>query len=1268
MKQSIGYIPRLLGLSALLLLAGCASSGSNMPHEIANAEGAAPGKIRFASPSRPASTGDETSDGHGQSLSLRRDGFSFRTPDPSWGLVSDPTDESAPLEFFQASTGLRAVLSSIVTPPDEAGALGDRAQIEMQSLKNPGAKVKISEIFPSSVADLDGMGWFLSTQQDGAQFQATGMVAQIGDRLFLLHVSGQDNTMGRDAFAQTWRSFFAGLRVDASLKEAGGPTIGPENVQSHASAPLGYNWQTTDTLWHHWLGVASANSDPDLLLTNVNEEASLFVYGATLDPNEISGQDLFQVFLVRIGLEANPATLTVNRKGTQEKFTQDFSVTRVVGGFDFRYQGRFFWDNGRGIMVVGWTQGVLADKYAKIIQRAIDGVELRPGTARIFDPRLQQFNARVVNQVGLLRLADNQPILALAFFEKANRMDPNEPLYLINCGFVYQLKALYGPGVSHFGTQMELVRKSGKLLAILGEMHESLYDYGAARKYYEMALQYTPNDPELIINLSDALWGLGQRSQSLEVVQRLYDKQPSARLGVYVSKTLMGINQYAEAVDLLYNVRKRFGMTRDLGLALIDALTFLNRHDEALAISEEMLAFAGSDWEVWTARGKSLFYTRNFRKAEAALNKAVALKADNDDAKSFLSATQAFLGKADVRALQKNIDPADPRPSDLTTLIDPALRDSARAEESPAVVHWQLETLKAAKGTPWVRTQQFLMEILDNRGAGLYGEFTFDFLPGHDRLFVNALEVYGPDLKLKTRWNVQQAYITYATEKSQNNEAQTAHLPLPDLKPGDFVYLQVSRTSIENTGAIPYTDYQSSREVPVGLTTLRIYADTTRFRTEEYGGLEGKAIAGGMEWSMRHPVTVRQELYMPSYRDFGAGLLIAGRQTWEEVGNEYQLMIQHQYKNAVPVREKAFEVKGTKVGANAIYALADWVRDNIKYRDVRFGGHSLIPQTAQFTLQERQGDCKDQSLLLQEMLSAAGIRSQLALIHLSDAGSEALATIQQFNHVILHVPASKDNPELWIDPTDKAGNRRPVPLDLEGRVVLVVQGDSSYSTITPILEDDQEHAAVLDHRLFIDSSGSAEFRDSVALTGKFASALRNELLSRDAKEQQKFFGDWIAQGIPDAIVTTYNAENILDFKKPLVLILSYGSKHYFGQSTQGVKGRFPDLWERNFMKLPRVRKRHHPLRLPHETRFESTLSVATNAGVTLRLHTDGNDNSEFHYLEVQKGPNTAEKSRAKTSIAWKTLALYADASEYENVREEWERVLQYTHPEITVHP
>ena len=1213
----------------------------------------------YRNPSNSSSAGAGKSNAMPGALSFSRADYSFRLPNGDWGLVSDPADKTAPLEFFNASTGRRAEVQEITLGRGESAAVMDRARAEMQGRGLSYKKTSYAAVTPANELDMAGAFWEIAGNSADASTEAAGFVVSAGGRVFFLSLSVTDSLAKRENFKEEWRKFFAGFELSSSLKNAQSENeISKDVVKEYESKALGYRWAVADTMWHNWASVAAENGDPDLVLANMAEEIAFFVYGTIIDPSEVSSRDLFKVLLVRLGLDPKDESLEVSRTrgGTADKFIDNFTCTRVVNGFDFKYVGRFFYDNGRGILVSGWAQEVLYRKYAKALSRAIDGVTLLEKPQALSDAKSLKFNAAVVSQVGLLRLEENQPLVALSYFEKANKMDPEEPLYLINCGFVYQMKGLYGPGVNHFLSEMDLVRKSGRLLSILDEMYEELMDYGEARKYAEMALRYTPNNPEYVINLSDALWGLGQRTQSLAVVQNLYDKQPSSRLGVYLAKTYMGMDQYAEAVDVLYATEKRFGMSVDLGLTLMDALVFLGRYPEALAISEQVLPLGSSDYRVWAMRGKVQFYSKSYMNAEKSLSHALLLHEDDEDIKSFLSATKAFLGKADNRTLQKPIAAVEMRPVALKALVDKAFSEKAKNDGFPAAVHFVREILRADKDKSWVRTREMLLEILDTRGVGIYSELTFDFLPGYDRIFVNALEIYDSTMTLKRKVELQGVYITYATELGLDNEMQTAHFPLQDLAPGDFVFLQISRTSIENYGVIPFVSFEASLDVPVRTTSFKILADTTRFVTEEYGPLTDDILKDGKEWRIENPVVIRKEPYMPVYRDYGAGFLLTGKRTWADVGREYENLIRHQFKNSVAVREKSFEVRGSRLGLEAIKAEIKFVRENIRYRDIRFGGHSLIPQTAETTLKERSGDCKDQSLLLKEMLDAIGVKSKLVAIHLTEAGFESLPSIQQFNHMMLYIPKGEKNPEMWVDPSDKAGNDRPVPLDMEGKVALIVDGDSSRVAVTPVLEDEKEHQVFLYHRLHIAADGSAEFRDSLCLTGKFASALRNKLYGRDAKEDEDLVLGLLSQGVPDVSISQVKTENVTDFDKPLKLIVTFTSKHYFGKSSDGFKGHYPNIWERTIMHLPKVRVRYLPIRMPHETEFTSVLNVTAD-GKDLVVKNVPAFNSEPEYVSYEK---------INGGYKWTTFAIYADPSEYDKIRAEWEYLLSATSPEITV--
>ncbi|MCL2282680.1 MAG: hypothetical protein FWC26_05120 [Fibromonadales bacterium] len=1014
--------------------------------------------------------------------------------------------------------------------------------------------------------------------------------------------------------------------------------IGKESVKEYASAELGFKWSVKDTLWHNWESIAEMNRDADLALVNAGEELGFFIYGALIDMSFLNAEDVFNAMLMRHGITPDSEKLSVKKSTVDGNAVWNFDIVFVDGGFDFNYKGKFFFGGGRAVMAISWAQGILYNKFKNEMERAVNGLKLE----KTFDKSAKKkFSARIVNIIGLLRLVEDKPIEALSYFERANAMDQKDTIYLINCGYVYQMKNLYGPGISHFESQMDLVKQSGKLLYILSAMHKSFYNFKKTKEYSELALEKMPLDEEANINLSDALWGLGQRAISLEITQELYEKQPSERLGIYCAKTLIGLNRYSEAADLLMEVKKQFGMSSKLASVYTDALFFLNRYEEALSVSEEALAKDKKNASLLLAKGKSLFYLRNYKGAEQTLNMALAINSENEEAKSYISASKAFLGKADLKAIQKAIEPAEPKPANIKGLI---LDSLSKLKDYPVVAHFLQETVKITAGQPWVSTEQRLLQVLNTSGVQLLSEITKDFLPGVDRVYINTLDVYDSSFKLKYSFNLKNAYITYTTEKAHGNEAQTVHMPL-QLSAGDFVYYMASRSATKADGSIPYTHYKFSREYPVGKSSFKVYADTTKILFDEYGDVERTGMPGGIEWRLDSPVVIHKEPYMPAYKDFGGGVVLAAKVFWNEEGERYYNLIRHQYKNSVPVREQAFEVAGTKRKLDAIYAISDWVRKNIKYTARSFGGHSLIPKPALATLQEKQGDCKDQSLLLQEMLAVIGVKSHLALIHLEEIGSEAISSIQQFNHKILYVPATKDNPELWLDPTDKVSSRRPVPLDLEGRVALVINGDSSYSTLTPVLEINQEHEASMFLRLRIDEKGIGHFRDSLVFTGKFASAIRNELLQRDKNEQSDYFAKWISQNLESAELVAFMAQNVDDFSKPLVLTLVYSSPQF---------NPYPALWVRSLMRLPAVKERFHPIRIPHETKFHYSLSVSS-----ARLGTE-NEKPRNTFVAMK----ILSKTEKNLELEWRTDAVFADPSEYDGIKQEWDAALKMASPRV----
>ena len=1169
--------------------------------------------------------------------------FLFALPDSGWLFLSDTNLLTNPIEFYNKTKGLRAEIRM----EENASALTDLARSEMLKFQGEG-NILTTKNYASKKFETDGEFFELFSEKNNSGFSVNGFIFQKDSKKIFLTLSSDSLWNQKDfqnIFDLTFIHFKLKNKTDTQDSE-----LSENFIQEYTNEKLGYTFRTEDTLWHFWNAVAKTNSDPDIVLSDKEQEVSLFIYSTYIPEDEISESMLFKTFLSRLNLTDENAEIDSKKKNA----VTEFSATKQIENFDFEYKGKMIYDSGKAVFIACWTQGILAKKYKTLIDNAINGLTLKEKEIQAED--FNKFNAVLFNEIGLMKLQNKEHLIALSYFERANRLDNTEPLYLINCGFVYQLKELYGPGISHFLSQLDLVETNAKLLSVLAEMYEEIYDYGNERKYIEMALQLTPNEPEYIINLSDALWGIGQRTASLEVVQNLYDKQPSSRLGVYVAKTYMGLDKYAEAVELLYETKESFGLTKELAVTLIEALLFLERYNEAVLIAKEALKTNPDDLKLLTLSGKTYFYLKNYKEAERLLSKALKLEKDNEDAKSFLSATKAFLGKADNKILKSEIQPVE-EAKNLNLLKNKDASLKAKEENFPAVVHFRREALKAHRNKPWVSTEEMLVEILDERGISLFQEFTYSFLPGYDRIYMNKLEVYDSDLKLKKKIPLTGTYITYATEKGNKNEFQVAHFPVHELKKGDFIHLQISRTGIDKNIYIPFLEYKSSMEVPVAKSSFRIYADTSTFVTEEYGPLEKEIFKDGADWSIEYPIVIRKEIYMPEYREYGAGFLLSAKRKWNDVGNDYENLIQHQYKNAISVREKAFEVRGNKIGREALLAMIHFVRDNIRYRDVKFGGHSLIPQTAEQTLKDKKGDCKDQALLLKEMLETIGIKSYLTAIPLHGTGYANLATIQQFDHMILYIPKTESTPEMWVDPTDKTGNDRPIPLDMEGKTAFIIDGKNSRIQTTPVLEDYEEHKAAFFHRLHIAGNGNAEFKDSVVLEGKFAASVRNMFYSKDSKEQEQLMEGLLKQYIPDARLFKIETKNLNDFEKPFILVASFGSKNFFGLSKDGMKGNFPNIWEASILKLPKVNKRFLPIRIPHEAIFEVHFDISTDNGKSSRIVLP---------KVTKEKPEYTAFSILEDGILFTTFALYADPSEYEKIRKEWNFLLNQTSPTIIV--
>ncbi len=1032
-----------------------------------------------------------------------------------------------------------------------------------------------------------------------------------------------------------------------------------ESFSAYHSSEFGYSLSNTSSDIFTWTNVQEFAPEVDHALINGTEDFSLYAVAHHFSGINLRPKVLMQTQLAILGFDNNTTTVTIlNATIPNAKKAYSFKAKKVIEGIDFEYRGIFTWDGSRLIMVYGWSQGILFEKISPTLSDILKSLTLSDTYDYSPLPKHRTNSSNFLSAIGIEYLKKEQPLIALGYFEKANKVNPTDTLHLLNCAYVYQEKQFFSPGIHHFEEQIETVKKSSKLLSVLAEMYESTKQYEKARHYNTLALQLNPVDNEATINLSDALWAQGQKKQSLKVVQKLYDTKPSLRVGLYLSQTYMGLEQYSTAIDLLFSIKENFGITEQLAEYLVTSLIVQKRFEEALSVTQELEAVKGPSFSSWLFKGKCQYFLKRFRHAQHSLKKAIKLDKEHDEAHSFLAATNGFLGESNLSAIKKNIPFVGTQPK-LKNIMQ---SKSHISKEAHAFVHYKSNTLKFKKETKWRITERLVVEILDSTGINMFSEMIYPFEPGYDYLHINSLAVYKSNKKLRYKAPVKDFYISNEMDNNAATGSQLAHLPLKQLSIGDIIYLTITRSSVEKSYEIPFFDHQSSLTVPVALDLFTVIADTTHTVFEEYGDNTRTTQSNKTTWTTHNPVIIKKERFMPHYIEYGTGVRVSSKHTWQDIGIAYESSIEHQFKSSLGIKEKAIDIQNnSRDTQKVIDDIIQWVRQYVEYKNLPFGGHATVPNRSILTLNQGYGDCKDQSLLVKEMLESIGVPSYLVLVNQDAPTSVALPTIQQFNHMILYIPKGENWREQYIDITDNIGSHRIVPIELEGKNVLIIEGAKSRLSTTPIIENPNEHSVDMYHTIVTHKNGSADFRDSIVIKGKFASQMREVLYEMSEAHQKNQINEWLKTDIPTIQITQLTIENIRDYSKPIIIKLIFSAKSLWKTTDDIISGELPSFWERSFLRLPKIKERHHPIKLPHQARFSSTTKIIVPDG----FEYNAPSRSAPHSLKYVSLQSTTDSDPNVITNRWTTYPLYADASEYNNIKKEWQYILDAASQPVT---
>jgi len=238
--------------------------------------------------------------------------------------------------------------------------------------------------------------------------------------------------------------------------------------------------------------------------------------------------------------------------------------------------------------------------------------------------------------------------------------------------------------------------------------------------------------------------------------------------------------------------------------------------------------------------------------------------------------------------------------------------------------------------------------------------------------------------------------------------------------------------------------------------------------------------------------------------------------TWQHVGRWYRDLAASvpRADGEVGAQARALTA-GLATPRARLDALALFLQDKVRNVAVLIGDGNYRPSPPAEVLARKWGDCKDKSVLLVDLLAAAGVEAYPALVN-KDARRRtdlAFPTPEVFNHAVVAVPTAAvavgpDDPAaggyLFLDVTQAQGVGRWLDPDAQDQDALVLRADGAELVRTPLRPDlESRHLAV---DAAVDPAGDARGRARLAIRGELAYELLGafaDLGSTQAAEQAR---------------------------------------------------------------------------------------------------------------------------------------------------------------------
>lgn len=862
------------------------------------------------------------------------------------------------------------------------------------------------------------------------------------------------------------------------------------------------------------------------------------------------------------------------------------------------------------------TQGM---ENGKLLEDALERVEFPaqttppPNLAQQFSERDKRRHGQLFNAMGLFYYNARQFEKSALYFQIAFDLEPKSAVFLENVANAYLNAGKPQEALNFLEDNPEVLTgdQSARATQALLQLQLELVDDALTNFAVLFANGYR-NDQHFVDYVT-LLSQTRQQDLALAAVEDYLKENDSAAVRLIEARLYKQKKNFTKAIDLLKAQSRKYPYNAELALSLADAYYQTGLYPEAMGICQQLIDAQSDSAAAFYVKGCSEFGLKRYREAktsfEAALKKAPA----STEARSYLDLVSGMLGEGSNSGLKDPIA-AVPIPEKLLN-SSPAEAPPSYTKDYGARYLKEITAISFIKKKEFKRTDYFAIKVLDSSGIAAFSTMQFGFDPLSEGIFVNGLEVKDEEGKVVATGNVADYYIVDAASTTQVSQKKVLNIPISGLRPGCLIQLTVTRQDLAPPGEFPFTAHDCITVFPILEDVFLIQGETNAIKFAGLDAGSGQKSEDGLYWVRKQPEVYKLEPMEQSPADFAPALYVGdATATWEGEAKKYLEQLGDYLQLDAAGRELAGKLaKDSSRESERILSMARYVQTNYTYKALEFGRRARLPHSTSEITRNHYGDCKDHSLLLQQMLEASGIPARLALVKTQGKVLKELPSLDQFNHMVVYLPTFQNG--FFMDCTDKGSDlAQGVPIGLAGKEALILDAANPRFVAIP---DYPEGSSTLNSRreVRITNGTDVAVHEVLNLTGCNGSALRAYFKELQPAARRNFVDIQLARQSGE--VAGLKLQNLDDTGCPLVLELDYVLKRQFHLAGNQLVGKLPDVWEQLYASADPVERRTTPFELSFPIDVESTITLAAPEGYQEPALEDFRHNVQMAYATSQ---------------------------------------------------